>query len=94
MMFFKVLTLVCIVIVGHGGAFSSAHAQGDASSQEQRRAELRAALKARTGQVPADPHSELSLATPPVKRHLSDLERADLRRQLRQHRRASKSEHP
>lgn len=93
-MFFKVFALVCMVIVGPGAAFTSAHAGDDASSQEQRRAELRAALKARTGQVTADPPSELTLATPPVKRHLSELERADLRRQLRQHRRTSKSGHP
>lgn len=93
-MFFKVLALVCMVIVGSGVAFTSAHAGDDASSQEQRRAELRAALKARTGQVTADPPRELTLATPPVKRHLSDLERADLRRQLRQQRLTSKSDHP
>lgn len=93
-MSFKVLALVYMAIGGPGVAYTSAHAGDDASSQEQRRAELRAALKARTGQVTADQHSVLTLATPPVKRHLSDLERADLRRQLRQQRLTSKSDHP
>lgn len=94
MRIFRILLLVCIANIGQGVALSSAHAGDDASSQEQRRAELRAALKARNGHGFVDSDSELSAVKPPVKRHLSDLERADLRQQLRQQRRNSKSDRP
>ena len=90
----RVLVLVCIATMGLGAAFTSAYAGNDANSQEQRRAELRAALKARNSLGSIAPVSELASVKPPLKRQLSDLERADLRQQLRQQLRSGKSHHP
>lgn len=59
---------------------------------EQRRAELRAALKApRTREVPS---KDQTLDKEPLNRHLSAQERADLRQQLRQQRLDAKLDHP
>jgi hypothetical protein len=94
MKIFRTLVFVCIATFWQGAAFSGAHAGEDASTQEQRRAELRAALKVRNGHGSVDPDTALAPIKPPLKRHLSDLERADLRQQLRQQRHSSKSDRP
>lgn len=94
MKIFRTLVLVCIAAMGQGAALTSAHAGDDANSQEQRRAELRAALKARNSLGSIAPVSELAKVKPPQKRQLSELERADLRQQLRQQLRSGKSHNP
>lgn len=90
----RILVLVCIAAMGQGAALITAHAGNDANSQEQRRAELRATLKARNSLGSIAPVSELVPVKPPPKRQLSDLERADLRQQLRQQLRSGKSNNP
>jgi hypothetical protein len=74
-------------------AAAAARSQSSNSSEaalEYRRAELRSALKGPGGQAQHDPAGNASqVATPalnPIERHLSALERADLRRQLAQQR--------
>lgn len=94
MMIFRILVLVCIAITAQGAEIGSAHAGDDANSQELRRAELRAALKARKSLGSIGQVSELVAVKPPLKRQLSDLERADLRQQLRQQLRSGRSDHP
>lgn len=91
----RILGLVCIAALGQGAALISVHAGNhDANSQEQRRAELRAALKARNSLGSIAPVNELVPVKPPPKRQLSDLERADLRQQLRQQLRSGRSHNP
>ena len=89
---FRFLVLVGFAAVGQGAALTIAHAFGDGGTQEQRRAELRIALKARNVLETADSEKEMAPVKQPSKRHLSDLERANLREQLRQQRRDNKSD--
>lgn len=94
MKIFRIFILLCITAMGQGATFSSVQAANHANSQEQRRVELRAALKARNNLDSIAPVNELVPAKPPLKRQLSDLERADLRQQLRQQLRSGKSNNP
>lgn len=61
------------------------------SAAEQRRAELRSALKAQRARDAQD-RKDQTLEIAPAYRHLSEQERADLRQQLRQQRREANPE--
>jgi hypothetical protein len=76
-------------------AWAQTAAAGDGVAQtgmEQRRSELRSALKTPRGRDAPDPQA--MLANSPQPRQLSAQERADLRQQLRQQRRSDKVERP
>lgn len=90
----RILVFASIAAMVQGVAVTIAHAGNDPNSQEQRRAQLRAALKARNSLGSIALVSEVVPVNPPLKRQLSDLERADLRQQLRQQLRSDKSHHP
>jgi hypothetical protein len=62
------------------------------TAPEQRRAELRSALKAPRGREAQD--KDQVRENVPENRHLSAQERADLRQQLRQQRRDAQLDHP
>ena len=73
-------------------AISRDMAATPAPAPEQRRAELRLALKAPHGQTAPNPAQTLDNS--PANRHLSAQERANLRQQLRQQRREAQPERP
>ncbi|MDD5332554.1 MAG: hypothetical protein PHS32_02315 [Rhodoferax sp.] len=74
----------------------NAQAAASQSAPEQRRAELRQALRLAPAPAPArdDQRQEPALKSTPEKRHLSPQERADLRQQLRQQRPDARSDRP
>ncbi|MEI7763926.1 MAG: hypothetical protein WCI85_11900 [Comamonadaceae bacterium] len=82
------------LILGSAWAQPAARPQTTASQglTEQRRVELRQALKAQRAQELPDNTRNAAAAAPP--RHLSTQERADLRRQLRAQRPATEPERP
>ena len=94
----KQFQLFLLLFVGAVGAWAQLAPGRDLvltqPAPEQRRAELRSALK--TPRSPEASGTERSLEKAPANRYLSEQERADLRQQLRQQRRDLKerSGHP
>lgn len=73
------------------GVWAQPPASRDPTTAEQRRAELRSALKAQRARDAQD-RKDQTLEIAPAYRHLSEQERADLRQQLRQQRREANPE--
>ena len=86
-LFFVLISLSAIGVWAQPPARSD-ETTAELSAPEQRRAELRAALKAQRARDAQDGKDQ-TLEIAPAYRHLSEQERADLRQQLRQQRRVA-----
>lgn len=90
---FRVFLLISLVAVGAWAQPApNRETVASQSAPEQRRAELRSALKAPGGREAQDKDPTLEKAA--LSRHLSTQERADLRQQLRQQRSDAKLDQP